>query len=560
MSTILITSSTFASTAPEPDSDTFARATPFEFGLTGGSITQTAITTTDVTAASVASHLGNWVEALDGDVLGERVQVRATAVGPPAVLTTDSWSSASPTATRFRLWTPPEPLVAATGSGNVGGTTVAATGRDEADDYFNDPDRLYLVCVESGGAGTIARGEARLISDFTSGTVTVGTAFSAQSVIGDLFVMRQPIHMVGELELPSLAATYHDRKFMKTGHSRDPGVAGLREGSALTLRGEVKGSASAASGATGASMPAEVGDFLRSILDHSRGSGISAPAYSGDGASTVAAASTTTVVNVAAGHGVRFAVGNVILVNGEATGITAINTDDALTVSPALSTSPPTGALVLGTLTFRPYAEPVSSNFRGHTFEAYPGDTSRVVVYGWKFNVMVEGLAQNEIPRYVFGGPFDTYCINDVTRLYDPTFDTQAPRPTRGATVKLRGATNSDILGITFDAGLTFTPKGNLGGIDGKDGIAFTGRDTKGSIRMWTRDFGEAHRFHRNGESELLIQIGSAGGAAWALWIPALQYSAATIAPENGGYTYDLPFNVLRSNIASVGDFGLAHG
>jgi len=249
---ILIESSTFASVAPEPDSDTFARATPFEFGLTGGSITTTAITTTDVTAATVASFLGNWVEALDGDVLGERVQIRTTAVGPPAVLGTDSWSSASPTATRFRMWTPPEPLVVATGSGNIGGTTVAATGRNEADDYYNDPDRLYLVCVESGGSGTIARGEARLISDFTSGTVTVATAFSAQSLLGDLFVMRQPIHMVGTVELPSMSATYHDRKFMKVGHSRDPGVAGLREGAALTLRGEVKGSASAASG-TGAS-------------------------------------------------------------------------------------------------------------------------------------------------------------------------------------------------------------------------------------------------------------------------------------------------------------------
>ncbi len=73
--------------------------------------------------------------------------------------------------------------------------------------------------------------------------------------------------------------------------------------------------------------------------------------------STIAASSTTTVLKVASGHGSRFKVGDVIMVDvggtPEFAHVQAISTDD-LTIQPALSASPTTGQDVFACATYFP--------------------------------------------------------------------------------------------------------------------------------------------------------------------------------------------------------------
>lgn len=537
---VLIEQRGFVAHAPEPTYDTMTRGSPFELTLASWS-SNNQVDSATLTSSTISDYIGNILEFLDGNVAGELSRIR-TFDGSNTI-TFDPLSQSSPSATRARMWVPPEPLVAATSNGST--TSIVASGRgSEANDYYNDPDRYYMVCEESGG-GSIARGEAKLIGDFatSSGTFTTA-AFSASSATGDLFVIRQPLKPASaELTLGDLQYTVIERKFVKGTMDQDPAVHGPRNGS-FDLVLEVKGASSASSGATVAGAPTEAGDFLKSIctVDY-------------DGSSTISgSSSSTTVLDVTDGESSRFAVGNLVMVNGEVAGITAIDASvspDDVTVSPALSAAPAASVAVYGCANYLPK----TTSFRSHTIETYLGASVRALLYGWHFDLEIEGLDQASIPRFKFSGPIDSHLRQDVAAPYTPTFETTIPRATKGSRVNLGGTNHTAVMSASFKVGYDIQPVPSINGLNGKNGHIVANRKTTGSVKIWMENANHIEEFEQVKERELLIQVGSTTTATVAIWCPAIQFTNVTVGREGGGYTVELPFNVLRSNITSVSDF-----
>ena len=542
----LLEQRSFMTTVPEPTNDTMTRGTPFEITLATW-VSNNQVNGTELTSAVLSDYIGNWLEFLDGNVAGEWSRIRE--FDGTLTVTIDPVSNASPTPTRARMWIPPEPLLPATTSAGVA-TTIESSARTEtATTYWADPDRLYAVCEGAGGAGTVARGEVQLITAFDGTNTFTTVAFAANPTVGDLFVMRQPIKPHGgEVSLGDLGYGFIERKFVKGTMDQDPGVQGPRSVS-LEFALEVKGNNTAASGATVALPPTEARDLLFSAFSEDR-----------DGASAATAGGGTTTVNMTTGTQERFAVGNMVLVSGQAAGITAITDggvgDDVLTVAPALGAAPATGVTVLGGVNY----EPQTSGFRSHTHEFYVGNSTREIIYGHHFTVSLEGLVNNEIPRWKFAGPADHHIRQDVAAptwnpTTYPTFESKLPWPSRASRVVLGGTTLSTVIAATFNVGYVWEPQTSVNGAQGRNGHQMVNRKTTGTLRIWLDNMGHLEDFEQVRERELLIQVGSTATNCVALWCPAIQYSNVTIEKEGGGYVYNISYNVLSSSITSVSSF-----
>lgn len=549
----------------EPTADTLTRASPFELTLTGWS-SNNQVDSAQLSSATISDYIGNVVEFLDGNVQGERARIR-TFDGTNTI-TFDPVTHPSPTATRARMWVPPDPSVPVTAVGTS--ATVVSALRTEADDYWNDPDRMYLVVEGGGGAGTAARGDApRLIADFDAATdtFTIGTAFPATPTIGDLLLLRQPIKPASaELPYAQTGLVYIDRKFVKGTWDRDPGVMGPRGAQPLSITLEALGASTAASGAIGAIPPLEAHDLLHSLFVTPVGTAMTRV---GDGSSTTTAGSTATSINVTTGTGPeRFSVGNVVLVNGSAAYITAITDggggDDILTIAPALPVAPVAGVTVFGAINYRPRRDATaawaatSGGFRSHTVEAYLNGM-RKLYYGWHFDLEIGGLTQNTIPSFTFAGPYDTCLVNSVANLYTPTYTTTLPRPSKAARAVLGGTVSSTLLEASVKVGYDIQPVASVAGtIDGRNGHMVVGRNTTGTMRIWMEDASHWNALERAAEQSLLIQVGSVQAGSVVFAAPAIQYTGVELAREAGGYSANIAFNVLRSGIASVDDFVVA--
>lgn len=562
---------------PEPTSDTLTRASPFELAITSFA-SSSQLDSATLSSVTISDYIGNWLEFLDGNVAGEWARIR-TFDGTNTV-TIDPVTNAAPSATRARMWVPPEPLVPVTAGGSS--TTVVSASRTEGDDYWNDPDRLYLVVEGGGGAGTAARGDApRLITDFVaaSDTFTVSPDFPATPTVGDLLVIRQPLKpMAAELPYAQIGIQWIGRKFVKSTWDRDPGVVGPRGGQPLDISLEALGASTAGSGGVGALAPLEAHDLLNSILYNARGNGIATGL--GDGSSTVGAGSTTGAVTIPSGHRERFTIGNAILVEGAVTLITG-TTDggaglDTLTISPGLPVIPTVGAAVTGGVNYRPRnnataawvglltasaADPSvvvqasAGGFRSHTIEAYLNGM-RKLYYGWHFDLEIGGLSQNAIPSLKFTGPQDNCMVQSIANLYAPTFTTAVPRPSKASRAVIGGTTYSTVLEASVKVGYEIQPITSVAGTaHGRNGHMVTGRMTAGTMRIWMEDAAQWNLWERAAEQTLVLQVGSVTAGTVAFVAPAIQYTGVELTRESGGFTANIAFDVLRSNIASVDDF-----
>lgn len=518
--------------------NTMTRATPFEITVTSSGASSIT-STSELTSANAYAYLGNWIEILNGNIPGEMVRVLSFDPATDTV-TTDAFSATPSGVTRARMWIPPEPLCAVTGNASADTTHFDCAGRTEADDTFNDPDRLYAVAEGVGGANALVRGESQLVSDFaTSGDkFTVASAYSALPASGDLFVLRQPIKAVGELVLPEVSYGVIERKFVKGQMDQDPAVHGPRGGT-YTLTMEAHGCSTASSGATAAIPPLEAGDELSCLFTTDF-----------DGSSAVVTGSSTTQFDVTGGTGSRFAVGAMILVGSEARWITTIATD-TITVSPALSAIPAAGVTVYGGCNYTPK----TTSHGSMTVETYLGSAVRRIVYGWMPNLEIEGLVSAELPRWKFSGPFDSHVTNDVAAPYTPVFTSAIPRATKGSCVWFDGTAQTGVLAAGFNVGYVIEPKTSVNGLNGKDGHLIVDRKTVGTLSVWMENANEVEFFEQAQERSLVIQVGSVPTQTIAIGIPALQISDCKIAAEGGGFKYDLTYNVLRSNLSGVSDF-----
>lgn len=546
MASPLIESRTSIAVALEPSASALAPATPSL--ITASAVTQTTIVSADLSAANDYAYVGLLAEALDGNVAGEFVMIRNFVNGTDTAYV-DPFSNASPTATQFRLWTPPDPILQVSAL-SADTTHIDASNRTEANDYWNDPDRYYAVKLSAAGTSgsAIVRGEAQLVSDFVAATDRFTTgAFTAAPAAGDLFVLRRPVKLAtpGEIALPEITRGYVDRDLARNDWQSEPGVRAGRGGN-ISWPFEIKGARVSASGATPAEAAIDLEDLLLARMTK----------RATDGTSAVVAGGDTSNLWITNTESSRFAVGNLLLVNGQMAIVTAIAASDAakdiLTIAPALSVYPATGTTVFGGVTWWPK----TTGHQSLTAEIHEGNTSRLMCYGWMPRLKITGLAHDQVAKIMAEGPISFYMENDVALPYTVTYDTKAPLAARHARVLLGGATVACI-GAEIDLGYVIEVKPLLNPV-GNDGPVTVGKKTVGTLRIWKENMNEQERFFLGGLNSLLVQVGNTTTDCFGFYADRIEYTNVTTSKEVGSYVSEVSFKVVTPSTAGITtDFAL---
>lgn len=539
MATSIVKSRSTVAIALEPTNSTLTPATPHN--VTASSVTNTTVVSADLTAADNFTYPGMYLEATNGDIAGEFALIREFD-NTTDTATVDAWSVASPTATQFRLWETPDPVLRC--DGTVDSVTISAPNRSEANDYWNNPDRYYAIKINAGGSA-IARGEARLVTVFVgaTGTFTVGTAFTASPAAGDLFVLRKPLKLgtPGELALAETSQVFIERDEVRNDWQTEPSPLGRREGTASVAL-YLKGASTAAAGTTAAFAALDIEDVMKAMFTK----------RAVDSTSAVVAGGSTTSLWVTDTQGTRFTVGNLILVNGQVTQVTAFTASDGakdiLTVAPALSAYPATGTTVYGGVTWAPR----TTGHLSSTLEYYEGGTTRLTCHGWKPNLRITGLGHNQIAQLLFEGPISFFQEHDSAIPNTVTYDSQTVIAARHARVLLSGA-SVDLIGGEIDIGYAPEVKPLLNPI-GNDGTVVGLKRSAGTMRIWKANVNEQERMRKAQTNSLLVQIGNGVGACFAVYFPRIQYTSVSTAEEGSPYVSEVAFKPMTSDNAALVD------
>jgi hypothetical protein len=238
-------------------------------------------------------------------------------------------------------------------------------------------------------------------------------------------------------------------------------------------------------------------------------------------------ASTTTTVNVT--DGTNFEVGQPIMVAGDITVITAINTN-ALTVSPPLSAAPVTAAVSV-------YAAGIyllDDSDPGTVTFTVKSDDDEYTVTGCKGSVALEGFTAGGKPQLAFSFSGDTW-----TRTAKGSLPAQSTLTVPAAILAMDapfywGATAYATSEVGFTTGMTVSPKASTGGTAGRSGWVITADAPTITVKpyaasAWSTDY-EAKT-----ERRVLVSAGSTAGSAFAISFPNGQIITQPNRSDVGG-------------------------
>lgn len=260
-------------------------------------------------------------------------------------------------------------------------------------------------------------------------------------------------------------------------------------------------------------------------------------------ASTVQAASTTTLLNVGAGHGAYYAVGMAIKCqigaddHIEGRFITGISTD-AITVSPAFTAVPTTGKAI---------TPPASWAFGAGT-GAY-ADAWTVAEYfgavlfphtlckctGCDFNAPNVGA----IPTWQFNWEGKECTAGTGS---PPAFATTPGVPILAMSAQLRQAGVAvELTSLAVNLRSTATRRGALNSTGTSD-IAITRRRVEGSFNLFMEDKTFYDAYMAGTTYELFAQFGTVDGNLLFVRCPSIRYTDLSLADENDAKRYQISF------------------
>lgn len=273
--------------------------------------------------------------------------------------------------------------------------------------------------------------------------------------------------------------------------------------------------------------------------------------YSAAG-STCASGATSTSVPVQTGHGSRFRVGTVVMIQvGSALyarAITAIATD-TLTVWPALPSSPSSTNLVINSYSYFLTEANTQSLTVEHTYTTPSSDAQTVqrrllgCTGGMSFSVGSDSLAQFGFDLKAADWSFGSLSVGTGVGT-----ETMAdPIPVTNATIYLQpAATTTDteykVAELTGSMNLGMTHLKRLGGVQGTHGVArMGGRDSAEFSLKFLEDLDRYTEWNARTILRMLatFQVGSGTSArAVSLFANAVQIVGNPEPSEQGGFLY----------------------
>lgn len=418
-------------------------------GTTTGAGNADGLTIVDTNGDSGGADTYNgryWVRILSGVCEGERKRIVDDDGAGTLTLEGNGFSAQISASVEYEIWLSPHPVVVVDSS--TGDTDMVDAVRTDPN---IDSAARWIGCYAEPITGT-RRGKIAQVTGFTPGTGTfvLATGLGGALAAGDVVLLRRHIE-VSNLMLPNEWA-YHDRPSIRANFSRGDGVVGARGGT-ISFSTRVYGSNLLAASGSPANQSVLCDLFEAAGLEPRVGS-----------SATIGAGSTTAAIKIATGSRENFDVGEMVIINGDATFITSLDDGgagvDTLNVTPSLPLAPADGGTVYGT---RMYAKTTD------------GD-----VYGCVIEVEIDGI------RYTATGCKGSVSVGDTSPLElawsFSVEDWVAEKETHPAINSLGSAytTAPDILGSDRLCYLS-TTRADLGGVTASPNTEVAARNVQGA-------------------------------------------------------------------------------
>lgn len=551
-----------------------APASPHRFKVTGAQ-TQTSLISTALSTASDTAYVGCYLEALDGDHVGQLVQITDFANGTDAA-THEAWPSASGLPGEVRMWYPPEPVVVATSAAASGTSTITATGRGEGARYWamgagDSPagavanNRKYML-IGKGNANDARAYEVKSW-DETGKIFTIDGTLAGAVAVGDLFVPRKAFYPTGGKFTIAPTTTHIERPYQRADMDRIQGVRGAR-GCPVACDLELKGSAVTAQTADAFAIPPlETSPVLRGVF-----------AETMDKHSAVATANSANVtVNSQLGTRLEitdakagnFSIGNFVLVSGEMAVVSAKDATpvgyDQVDVEPRLSQNPANGTAVGASVTYKP----ATSGHLGAFVEAWIGDRGHFRTWGGMTDLSIENFAVDQIPVLKLSFPGRDYVERYVSSgaygasTFVPVYDTTLPFDAKAVTVKLGafGAALSKIAvrRAVVRLGQAIKERQAISqGRAGEQGSIVTDRKPIVELVVDYEDHVRWQQYHKGTILSCLIQHGDTAGATIGIYARKCEVmQQPEIGEENDMKILTLRLMPVQSDVTSVATLAL---
>jgi hypothetical protein len=498
-----------------------------------GTATTTVISSVDLDEGTNAGYVMHVFEALNGNCKGQLVL--GTAHDNAGNVTVTSFNNAAPSTTQFKHWVYSWPAAVPTTDGST--TTVIASARTEADDYWNS---YYMLSL--AGENTALRN----ITDFDNGSTTFTTdAFDTATDIGDAMIPVQPMQP-DSVEITIDGGTAIEREIITDSLDPEGIVVGAIESAMVNFSAEVRGLATAAGEAVVASPPAEMHVALSSVFTETLDTG-----------DTVGSGSDTTKVVVA--DAANYTQYSLALVNGDIFAISSISNFDLNAPTGHLSSAAVSGDICYAGANYKPK----DSAWKSCSFLAWYGDAMLLALTGGmpEIGASVEG---NGIAKYNCNYSCVGGFLADVAKPHNDIYDTSTPVVGKAnvSRVVYDGAElDADVLSCNFTFLDAPVMKGAaFGAYENNGGHIYTTRTGSCSMVVQMEDSSYCQQYRAGDEVDLLVQVGSVATAAWGVWAPRCQLvSNPDISDADGLFQITLELRFLRPTTAGQPAYVLAH-
>ena len=352
----------------------------------------------------------------------------------------------------------------------------------------------------------------------TEGTAVLGTATEAL--------------LVRDLKKP-IPRDFHEREFVQAFGTR-PGVVGAIQSAPFSFAAELKNR-----GVTN-NVP-ELDELYKTVFG----------TRTLDTLNSTATGGTSTVITTASTAGLT--VGNIIGVETtassdvyEARRVTALTANTNITVSPALSFSPASGAALVGSLTFV-IAE---TGHQSLSFQNYLNSTEYWQAVGCRGNFKIESEGAGKIPMGMWDMLGWSWSVNTGGTRPSSTFDTNAP-PLASTCKWSVDTTLTDIVKFSFDLGNVVTPLTSQNSTLGVYKTPITNAKPRGSFTVHPESFGQITGWTAPTAFQLTGQWGNTLNNGVCINFPTCQRNPVAWGDDNGVGTNEVGF-IANGGTAAV--------
>ena len=538
----------------EPDERAPIRSTAAgaeSFSATSVGSTTTTIATA-LTEAANSGYVGQVLRCVAGTSANVGVDVEITGFAAATdTLTHTAFPSATAIGDQFVIWLPPDPICAVTTSG----TTVTASARNEAQltprggsaaaFWIGDVLVARRSATVTQGATTVA------ITGFASGTGAFTHTAITSTTLGDLFHLRRFPKLWGP---PALKWDREDLKqeTQRGNFSVDADIPGSKSWTCEVVL-PLKGANATAASGTAATAPPELHRPLSAIFATTQGT-----------SRTVAAGSTTSIVQVTDGGATTLPVGTLVMdANGRCAVVTAVAADaanpDDITVAPPFARAPVTSELLRAGYSY----EPKTTGHLTMTMDAYIGGVAHLLAYGGLPTVKLSEFKRGSVPKITLsyrGGFWVQTPVATPAGLL-PSFDSVRPIAATNLTVILGASTRLIVDELEIDLGIEIADEPSVSLPDGVYGGRIVGMAPTIAIkgRLDTASpndsFAELQRYAGGQPFSLLVQHGLDSGGTVAFYSHQTRWKNPSHGVVDGLRTIDLVAQVTASELTDMPDF-----